>query len=107
MDKNQHFNTIAFHHEKALLETQNTRIAPSMYEAISDAMDHNNPVGSLIGYYDEQLSISSASRGFLYQLGFDEEDFQNGTEGSLLKLVYSQDLYLFSPENLKKTSADT
>lgn len=98
MEKNQHFNTITFHHEKTLLETQNTQITPSMYEAVSDAMDHNNPVGSLIGYYDKRLSIASASRGFLYQLGFDEEDFQDGTEGSLLNLIYDQDLYLFSPD---------
>ena len=50
MDKNQHFTTITFQHEKTLLEAPNTRITPSMYKAISDAMDHNNPVGSLIGY---------------------------------------------------------
>ena len=99
MDKNQHFNTITFQHEKTLLEARNTRITPSMYKAISDAMDHNNPVGSLIGYYDEKLSISFASQSFLYELGFDEEDFQSGTENSLLRLISSQDLYLFSPDN--------
>ena len=98
MDKNQHFNTITFQHEKTLLEARNTRITPSMYKAISDAMDHNNPVGSLIGYYDEKLSISFASQSFLYELGFDEEDFQSGTENSLLRLISSQDLYLFSPD---------
>ena len=92
------FNTITFQHEKTLLEARNTRITPSMYKAISDAMDHNNPVGSLIGYYDEKLSISFASQSFLYELGFDEEDFQSGTEDSLLRLIYSQDLYLFSPD---------
>lgn len=35
-----------------------------MTEVITYAIDQNNPVGAVTGYYDEDLSIATASRTF-------------------------------------------
>ena len=78
------FHITTLQHEKTLLKTQDSHITDAMYAAIDEAMNNNNPVGALVGHYDERLSITAASHGFWEQLGFLDEDFQSGKEGSLL-----------------------
>ena len=96
------FHTTTLQHEKTLLKTHGAHISDSMHDVIDEAMNNNNPVGALVGRYDEVLSITAASHGFLDQLGFSDEDYFKGTEGSLLRLIYPQDLYLFSLEKFRK-----
>lgn len=95
------FHTTTLQHEKTLLKTQGAHITDAMHSAIDEAMNNNNPVGALVGRYDEQLTITAASHGFLDQLGFSDEDYFKGEEGSLLRLIYEPDLYLFSLEKFR------
>lgn len=97
------FHITTLQHEKTLLKTQDSHITDAMYAAIDEAMNNNNPVGALVGHYDERLSITAASHGFWEQLGFLDEDFQSGKEGSLLNLIYQPDVHMFSLDKFINT----
>lgn len=53
-----------FQYEKTLLKTQDSHITDAMYAAIDEAMNNNNPVGALVGHYDERLSITAQAMAF-------------------------------------------
>ncbi len=65
------------------------------YETIRYAIGQNNAVGSVSGYYDEQLSILHMSGFFLENLGYEYDDLMKVSEGSLKNLVYAEDRRFF------------
>ena len=50
---------------------------------IQRTINNNNAVGTIIGYYDDELTILSVSDFMLYNLGYSYEEFQRCTGGSL------------------------
>lgn len=57
---------------------------------VQQAVSRNNAVGVIVGYYDEKLTILSASRFLLENLGYSYEEFAAFTQGSLRKLFYGE-----------------
>ena len=55
--------------EKIFL-TQDTTVSKSMRSAMTDVLTHNNPVGTIIGYYDDKLSILAVGSFFFANLGY-------------------------------------
>lgn len=57
---------------------------------MKDAIRHNNAVGTLVGYYDDELTIVSVSDFLLYNLGYSCEEFEEFSKGSLRNLMYGE-----------------
>ena len=57
---------------------------------IREVMGNNNAVGTITGYYDEDYTILSVSDFFLYNFGYQFDEFQKFTQGSLKKLFYGE-----------------
>ena len=64
-------------------------------EAIRHALSMNNAVGTIGGYYDDDLSVLFMSSFFMHNLGYDYKSFVKDTGGSLRALVYRDDLPYF------------
>ncbi len=47
---------------------------------IQRTINNNNAVGTIIGYYDDELTILSVSDFMLYNLGYSYEEFQRALE---------------------------
>ena len=64
-------------------ETMNNEL----FDVIRETVCLNNPVGTLVGYYDENLTITMASEYFLYNLGYSLEEFERACNSSLRKIL--------------------
>ena len=62
-------NTELFKGEK-LYSSGDFKLCRESYAAISIALEDNQAVGIIAGYYDEDLTIAYVSEFFLHNLGF-------------------------------------
>ena len=71
--------------EKLYLENNDrkNRIGTDALESIKDAISNNNPVGTIVGYYDEPLTILSVSDYLLSSLNYESKEFHEFTNDSL------------------------
>ena len=90
--------------ELVMLDGIGATLTESVREAMADAILHNEPVGMIAGYYDEQLSIWTMSRYFLSNLGYTVESFMHMTGGSLLGVISRDTLYPFSETEFRRVS---
>lgn len=60
---------------------------------IKNAIAKNNAVGTIIGYYDDALTILSVSDYLLGSLGYSFEEFKKVTQGSLKNIFYDDSSY--------------
>ena len=58
-----------------------------LFSVIRKTVCLNNPVGTLVGYYDENLTITMASEYFLYNLGYSLEEFERACNSSLRNIL--------------------
>lgn len=75
-------------HEDFFNRDEQSKIGKEASEAIQRVIGGNNAVGTLVGYYDEDLTILSVSEFLLFNLGYNFEEFQVFTKGSLKNLFY-------------------
>ena len=64
-----------------------TAMNSELFSVIRKTVCLNNPVGTLVGYYDENLTITMASEYFLYNLGYSLEEFERACNSSLRKIL--------------------
>lgn len=64
-----------------------TAMNSELFSVIRKTVCLNNPVGTLVGYYDENLTITMASEYFLYNLGYSLEEFERVCNSSLRKIL--------------------
>ena len=64
-------------------ETMNNEL----FDVIREIVCRNNPVGALVGYYDDNLTIAMASEYFLYNLGYSMEEFERACNSSLRNIL--------------------
>ena len=64
------------------------RLNDENYEAVKEAVNFQNMVGFLTGYYDDRLTIASVSSFFLQSLGYEYDEFMKISEGSLKNIFY-------------------
>ena len=69
------------------------RIDQYTMQSIKDAIAMNNAVGTLIGRYDEQLTILSVSDYLLTTLDYSYEEFQTVSQQSLKKIFCEESQY--------------
>ena len=65
-------------------------LGSSALKSIQNATINNNAVGTIAGYYDERLTILSASRFLLKNLGYSYDEFMSFTKGSFRNLFYGE-----------------
>ena len=87
--------------EKVLLKKRDAGSLEENGEKIKQALSMNNAVGSVGGYYDDDLSILFMSDFFMKNLGYEYEEFMEAVGGSFRRLVYSQDLHYFELGNFR------
>lgn len=58
-----------------------------LFDVIRETVCLNNPVGTLVGYYDDNLTIAMASEYFLYNLGYSLEEFERACNSSLRNIL--------------------
>ena len=90
-----------------IFDEENRDIPSSAKSAMIQAMEQNDPVGIVAGYYDEKLTIWAAGSFFLENLGYSIENFRELTGGSLLKIIMDDSAYPFSPEVFRKMQGKT
>lgn len=79
------------HHQEGfeLIDTHH-RIDDNTLSVIEDVIFHNSAVGTIIGYYDDPLTILSVSDYLLKELNYTPESFAQITENSLRKLFCAE-----------------
>lgn len=87
--------------EKVLLKKRDAGSLEENGEKIKQALSMNNAVGSVGGYYDNDLSILFMSDFFMKNLGYEYEEFMEAVGGSFRRLVCSQDLHYFELNNFR------
>ena len=101
MKETTYKRNIQLYQEEEIFCIDENKLGRKNYEKIRYAVGKNNAVGSVSGYYDDELSILHMSRFFLENLGYEYEDLMKTTFGSLKKMIYIEDRNLFEPEELK------
>lgn len=80
------------------------KVGAEAIAALEDAIEHNNAVGSLMGYYDDRLTILSTGDYLLHNLGYTAEAFSRLTGGSLRGAFYGEPPFLASPDAFRQCS---
>lgn len=68
---------------------------------IKNAIAKNNAVGTIVGYYDDSLTILSVSDYLLSGLGYSFEEFKQVTQGSLKNIFYDDNTYWMESEDFQ------
>lgn len=102
MNKPQSYIINTLDQEKIYITTENASVSRSMREALTNVLSQNNPVGTLTGYYDEDMSIMAVGGFFLENLDYNYDEFIEATEGSLKKLVVNTPLYPFNEQEFRQ-----
>ena len=78
------------HHQEGFrFNASSSAIGADGIAAIEKAIFLNNPVGAIVGYYDENLTILSASDYILHNLHYTPQTFAKQTGGSLRPLFFN------------------
>ena len=80
----------------------NVVLGQGTQEAVKSAVMHNNAVGTLVGYYDEALTILSVSDYLLYNLGYSYEEFEEFTKSSLKNIICGENTSWAEPERFRR-----
>lgn len=78
------------------------RLNDENYEAVKEAVNFQNMVGFLTGYYDDRLTIASVSSFFLQSLGYEYDEFMKISKGSLKNIFYGENQSFLEVERFKK-----
>ncbi len=84
--------------QEKIFIAENTTVTTSMHDAMTEVLTQNNPVGTIIGYYDDELTILAVGSFFFANLGYTHDEFMAVTRNSFTNLVISTPLCPFHPE---------
>lgn len=85
--------------QEQIFMTTNIAVSKSMRSAMTEVLSQNNPVGTIVGYYDNNLSILAVGKFFFANLGYSYDEFMAATQGSFSNIIISTPLYPFHPDN--------
>lgn len=92
--------------EKVLLMKDRAVISEENSAAIQYALEMNNAVGVIAGYYDEKLTIFFVSNLFMKNLGYTAADFAECTGGSLKNIILDEDRCFFEGDAFSSASGE-
>lgn len=85
--------------QEQIFMTTDIPVSKSMRSAMGEVLSQNNPVGTIVGYYDDDLSILAVGKFFFANLGYSYDEFMTVTRGSFSNIIISTPLYPFQPDN--------
>ena len=94
-------NTELFEEEK-IYSSGEFKLCREAYAAMSAAIESNQAVGVIAGYYDEDLTIAYVSEFFLHNLGYNYEEFMEAVSGSLKKVFCGENNKFIQNERFVK-----
>lgn len=78
------------------------RLGTTAAQTIQKTIKHNNAVGTIIGYYDDKLTILSVSEFLLNNLGYSYEEFEQFSQMSLRNIFYGENTSFLKAERFPK-----
>ena len=88
--------------EEKLYATGEFKLCRESYAAMSTAIESNQTVGVIAGYYDEDLTIAYVSEFFLHNLGYSYDEFMETVSGSLKNVFYGENNKFIQNERFVK-----
>lgn len=71
-------------------------------QMIQKVIRSNNAVGTIIGYYDDNLTILSVSDFLLFNLGYNDQEFEEFSHMSLRSIFYGENNEFLDAERFPK-----
>ena len=85
----------------------NLKINDSAVNTMKEAVLENYPLGTVSGYYDDDLTIWNFSEYFLKNLGYSSyQDFMDNTDGLFSKVICEDYVHHFSYEQFKNNNGE-
>ena len=77
-------------YEDGIYFSDMTKLSDNVLQTMQETIQNNGGVGTITGYFDEDLSILSISNLLLNHLGYSYESLMAQTKGSLKRLFYGE-----------------
>ena len=77
-------------YEDGIYSSDMTKLGDNVFQSMQETIQKNGGVGTITGYFDDDLSILSISDLLLHNLGYSYESLMAQTKGSLKKLFYGE-----------------
>ena len=77
-------------YEDGIYSSDMTKLGDNVFQSMQKTIQNNGGVGTITGYFDDDLSILSISDLLLHNLGYSYESLMAQTNGSLKKLFYGE-----------------
>lgn len=93
--------------QKIYTHDSNLQINETAINAMKEAVLENYPLGTVSGYYDDDLTIWNFSEYFLKNLGYSSyQDFMDNTGGLFSKVICEDHVHNFSYEHFRNNNGE-
>ena len=89
-------------YEDGIYFSDMTKLSDNVLQSMQETIQNNGGVGTVTGYFDEDLSILSISNLLLNHLGYSYESLMAQTKGSLKKLFYGENTSFLEGERFRR-----
>ena len=89
-------------YEDGIYFSDMTKLSDNVLQTMQETIQNNSGVGTVTGYFDEDLSILSISNLLLNHLGYSYESLMAQTKGSLKKLFYGENTSFLEGERFRR-----
>ena len=89
-------------YEDGIYFSDMTKLGDSVLQTMQETIQNNGGVGTVTGYFDEDLSILSISNLLLNHLGYSYESLMAQTKGSLKKLFYGENTSFLEQDRFRR-----
>ena len=89
-------------YEDGIYFSDMTKLSDNVLQTMQETIQNNGGVGTVTGYFDEDLSILSISNLLLNHLGYSYESLMAQTKDSLKKLFYGENTSFLEGERFRR-----
>ena len=89
-------------YEDGIYFSDMTKLSDNVLQTMQETIQNNGGVGTVTGYFDEDLSILSISNLLLHHLGYSYESLMAQTKGSLKKLFYGENVTFLEKDRFRQ-----
>ena len=89
-------------YEDGIYFSDMTKLSDNVLQTMQETIQNNGGVGTVTGYFDEDLSILSISNLLLNHLGYSYESLMAQTKGSLKRLFYGENTSFLEGERFRR-----
>ena len=89
-------------YEDGIYFSDMTKLSDNVLQTMQETIQNNGGVGTVTGYFDEDLSILSISNLLLNHLGYSYESLMAQTKGSLKRLFYGENTSFLEGDRFRR-----